>query len=144
MSDTPETDKAWCTDRNGCRMTYFNTYIVPAEFARRLERERDQAQSLANALSAKCDKIEAAKEYHAELAREFKLERNEAIKGEGELGDLLQKQAAYIGRLRSINAELLVALDEVLNDWQYGLEIHQADSYDIARDLLTKAKAIKS
>jgi hypothetical protein len=31
----------------------------------------------------------------------------------------------------------------VLNDWQYGLEIHQADSYHIAREVLTKAKAIK-
>jgi hypothetical protein len=47
-------------------------------------------------------------------------------------------------RFRAINAELFVALDEVLNDWQYGLEIHQADSYDIAREVLTKAKAMKS
>jgi hypothetical protein len=47
-------------------------------------------------------------------------------------------------QLRAINAELLVALDVVLNDWQYGLEIHQADSYYIAREVLTKAKAIKS
>jgi hypothetical protein len=87
MSDTPETDKARLTERNGCCMTYCSTHIVAAEFARRLERERDQ--------------------------------------------------------LRAINAELVSTLDEVLNDWQYGLEIHQADSYDIARALLTKAKAIK-
>jgi hypothetical protein len=46
-------------------------------------------------------------------------------------------------RFRAINTELLVALEVVLDDWQYGLEIHQADSYDIAREVLTKAKAIK-
>lgn len=116
-----------------------------------LQSERDEAQSLVKALSAKCDKMEADKEYNAELAREFKLERDEAIKGEGELGDLLQKQAAYIGRLqserdqlRAINAELLAAIEVVLDDWQDGFESHQADSYDIAREVLAKAKAIKS
>jgi hypothetical protein len=132
---TPETD-AFKLDANWSPTEWF-------KFARRLERERDQAQSLVKALSDECDKIEADKEYNAELAREFKLERDEAIKGEGELGDLLQKQAAYIGRLKELYAELLVALEVVLDDWQYGLEIHQADSYDIAREVLTKAKAIK-
>jgi hypothetical protein len=47
-------------------------------------------------------------------------------------------------QLRAINAELVSTLDEVLNEWQYGVESHQADSYDIAREVLTKAKAIKS
>jgi hypothetical protein len=46
-------------------------------------------------------------------------------------------------RFRAINVELLVVLDEVLNEWQYGVESHQSDSYDIAREVLTKAKAIK-
>ena len=133
MSDTPETDALYMDDHRPNLMDH----------ARRLERERDQAQSLVKALSAKCDKIEADKEYNAELAREFKLERNEAIKGEGELGDLLQKQAAYIGRLKELYAELVSTLDEVLNEWQYGVESHQSDSYDIAREVLTKAKAFK-
>jgi hypothetical protein len=151
MSDTPETDledDLYLECASPCIVkestgAIFTGNFVPAEFARRLERDRDQAQSLVKALSAKCDKIEADKEYNAELAREFKLERNEALKGEGELGDLLQKQAADIGLLKELYAELLVALEVVLDDWQYGLEIHQADSYDIAREVLTKAKAIK-
>jgi hypothetical protein len=37
MSDTPETDKAE-------RMAYSQEYMVPTEFARRLERERDEAR----------------------------------------------------------------------------------------------------
>jgi hypothetical protein len=46
-------------------------------------------------------------------------------------------------QLRAINAELVSTLDGVLNEWQYGVESHQADSYDIAREVLTKAKAFK-
>jgi hypothetical protein len=37
MNDTPETDKAE-------RMAYSQEYMVPTEFARRLERERDEAR----------------------------------------------------------------------------------------------------
>jgi hypothetical protein len=37
MSDTPETDKAE-------RMAYSQEYMVPTEFARKLERERDEAR----------------------------------------------------------------------------------------------------
>lgn len=36
MSDTPETDKAE-------RMAFASEYMVPTEFARELERERDKA-----------------------------------------------------------------------------------------------------
>lgn len=46
MSDTPETDKAE-------RMAFSSEYMVPTEFARKLERERDEArgvlQEIANA-----------------------------------------------------------------------------------------------
>ena len=38
--DTPETDKAE-------RMAYAGEYMVPTEFARRLERERDEAKAQA-------------------------------------------------------------------------------------------------
>jgi len=37
MSDTPETDAAE-------RMAYLQEYMVPTEFARKLERERDEAR----------------------------------------------------------------------------------------------------
>jgi len=61
------------------------------ETARRLERERDQAQYLVKTLSAKCDKIEADKEYNAQLVREFRSERDQlrdAVKWAlGETGD---------------------------------------------------------
>jgi hypothetical protein len=134
MSDTPETDLeddlfVDCDDScasfaviKASTGEAFTGDFVPAEFARRLERERDQAQYLVKTLSAKCDKIEADKEYNAQLVREFRSERDQ---------------------LRAINAELLVAIGVVLDDWQDGFESHQADSYDIARDVLTKAKAIK-
>ena len=42
--DTPETDKAE-------RMAYAGEYMVPTEFARRLERERDQVRELARQIS---------------------------------------------------------------------------------------------
>jgi len=40
MRDTPETDKAE-------RMAYSQEYMVPTEFARKLERERDEARKAA-------------------------------------------------------------------------------------------------
>ena len=42
--DTRETDKAE-------RMAYAGEYMVPTEFARRLERERDQVRELARQIS---------------------------------------------------------------------------------------------
>ena len=42
--DTPETDKAE-------RMAYTGEYMVPTEFARHLELERDQARELARQMS---------------------------------------------------------------------------------------------
>jgi hypothetical protein len=54
MTDTPETDAMRLTEKNGCILTVGAAQVVPAEFARRLERERDEAK----------------REYTAELARE--------------------------------------------------------------------------
>jgi hypothetical protein len=45
--------------------------------------------------------------------------------------------------LRERAGELVATLDEVLNDWQYGLTDSQADSYQIARDLIAKTKEAK-
>lgn len=42
---TPETDKAE-------RMAYSQEYMVPTEFARKLERERDEARERASKLAA--------------------------------------------------------------------------------------------
>ena len=39
MTDTPETDKAE-------RMAFSSEYMVPTEFARQLERERDEAREV--------------------------------------------------------------------------------------------------
>ena len=44
MSDTPETDAAE-------RMAYAQEYMVPTDFARKLERERDEARELAQQMS---------------------------------------------------------------------------------------------
>jgi hypothetical protein len=44
MSNTPETDKAE-------RMAYSQEYMVPTEFARKLERERDEARDIGEKLS---------------------------------------------------------------------------------------------
>jgi hypothetical protein len=44
MSDTPETDKAE-------RMAFAQEYMVPTEFARKLERERNEARKLAQQMS---------------------------------------------------------------------------------------------
>jgi hypothetical protein len=41
-SDTPETDKAE-------RMAFAQEYMVPTDFARKLERERDEARELVQA-----------------------------------------------------------------------------------------------
>jgi hypothetical protein len=45
--------------------------------------------------------------------------------------------------LRERVEELVATLDEVLNDWQYGLTDSQAESYQIARDLIAKTKEAK-
>lgn len=53
MSDTPETDKSE-------RMAFSSEYMVPTEFARKLERERDEARSQRNALAALLEYIGSA------------------------------------------------------------------------------------
>jgi len=45
--------------------------------------------------------------------------------------------------LRERVRELAATLEEVLNDWQYGLADSHADSYQIARDLIAKTKEAK-
>jgi predicted transcriptional regulator len=44
MSDTPETDKEE-------RMAFSQEYMVPTDFARRLERERDEARNMVEKLT---------------------------------------------------------------------------------------------
>ncbi len=128
MSDTPETDLeddlfVDCDDScasfwiiKSSTSEEFTGDFVPAEFARRLERERDQAQYLVKTLSAKCDKIEADKEYNAQLVREFRSERDQ---------------------LRAINAELLEALDFMYNG---SPEKDQTERLAQVRKSLAKAK----
>jgi hypothetical protein len=65
MTDTPETDAKRLTEKNGCILTVGAEQVVPAEFARRLERERDKAK----------------REYTAELARESHLHLIKILSG---------------------------------------------------------------
>lgn len=135
MTDTPETDAARINEKNGCIATFCGRHVVPAEFARCLERARDwarkqwrletarvsaslmaieslerdrsEAQLLVKTLSDQCDMIEEDKEYNAELANRFKSERDQ---------------------LKAINAELLTAL------YRYDIEdveLGELDEMDI-------------
>lgn len=135
MTDTPETDAARITEKNGCIATFCGMQVVPVTFACRLERSRDlwrekarletarvnaslmaieslerdrsEAQLLVKTLSDQCDMIEEDKEYNARLAEEFKSERDQ---------------------LKAINAELLNAL------YRYDIEdvvLGELDEMDI-------------
>jgi hypothetical protein len=133
MSDTPETDledDLYIECDDSCVQCYvikgktgkeFTGDFVPAEFARRLERERDElrqrlsakismgeiciasrkyidgiekerdeAQYLVKTLSAECDKLEADKEYNAQLARGFRSERDQLLAIIAERNELRQ------------------------------------------------------
>jgi len=71
MSDTPETDAAE-------RMAYAQEYMVPTDFARKLERERDEArESLKHISEYGTDEINAAVELRQKLATAL-VERDEA------------------------------------------------------------------
>jgi hypothetical protein len=78
-NDTPETDAIaemahnlvldWdCRDRGD---TTEKPVVVPAEFARRLERERDELRRLWEAECAESRKLEQAREYNAGLVAEL-------------------------------------------------------------------------
>jgi len=51
MSDTPETDAARITEKNGCIATFGVSQVVSVKFARKLERERDEAREAIRALA---------------------------------------------------------------------------------------------
>ena len=181
MTDTPETDAARITEKNGCIAIFCGRHVVPVDFACRLERERDEAreevrlesarvsasimaieslerdraeaQLLVKTLSDQCDMIEEDKEYNAQLANQFKSERDQlkdyiesARRAGKNLKQTYQSLSKENSQLRENNAELLKSLGDVLNDWQYGYSAskYECTSYDIARELLTKAKEAKS
>ena len=64
MSDTPETDAARITEKNGCIATVCGKSVVPADLARRLERERDELRA----------RLEEAEADYKELARHHNME----------------------------------------------------------------------
>ena len=127
MTDTPETDLEddlylECASSSIIKEStgaIFTGDFVPAEFARRLERERDEARDI-------LDKII------------FSLDADRAMR---HIGSLQYER----DQLRAINAELLKSLEDVLNDWQYGYlaSKYECTSYDTARELLTKVKKEK-
>ena len=83
--DTPETDKAE-------RMAYAGEYMVPTEVARRLERERDEAQTEIQRLRyesqreaehhdkmvGELEKVYAERDEWAAMCGQYKQERNDA------------------------------------------------------------------
>lgn len=128
MTDTPETDLEDDLYVE-CASSYiikestgaiFTGDFVPAEFARRLERERDEARDILDKMILSLDAERAMR--HIQLLQS---ERDQ---------------------LKALNAELLESLEEVINDWQYGYGAskYECTSYDIARELLTKVKEAKS
>jgi len=76
MSNTPETDKAE-------RMAYSQEYMVPTEFARKLERERDEAR---NDIVGWENKWKCA----VDMAARAELERDDAFNKLKELKDILR------------------------------------------------------
>ena len=83
---TPETDKAE-------RMAFAGEYMVPTEFARELERQRDEAYQKQNETyrSSKyaCD-------YHHELKINAEKERDEARESAKELSDIASKHLSFL------------------------------------------------
>lgn len=77
---TPETDKAQ-------RMAYAQEYMVPTDFARKLERERDEAMDTAQkskaykrVLKETNARLERERDKWAKLCGQYKQERDEARK----------------------------------------------------------------
>jgi hypothetical protein len=128
MSDTPETDALYMDDHRPNLMDH----------ARRLERERDQAQSIVKALSDKCGEFKSERDKARDILDKMLLNihSNKTMRH-------IQSLQFQRDQLREINAELFAAVEMALDDWQDGVESHQADSYDVAREVLTKAKAVK-
>ena len=84
MSDTPETDK-----KASPHIGFFSCATVPAEFARKLERERDEARAQAKKLEGA---YEDATNYYARWS-ELIEERDEAR------GEAVQYRSLYYAQL---------------------------------------------
>ena len=99
MSNTPETDKAE-------RMAFASEYMVPTEFARELERQRDEARKDAKQLSERLTALEL--QSTAELAR-LERERDEARNQRDSLRLAAQKEDIHhdrmIGELERVYSE---------------------------------------
>jgi hypothetical protein len=121
MSDTPETDGIEFKTRPET-MPPYNT--VPAGFARRLERERDEARKEVEFLKKtplrqRCQELERLSDHYCDMY-------TIAFKGRS--------------RLRAINAELLGALEECLCDWNEGHGHTDAASVRAGWELILKIR----
>jgi hypothetical protein len=128
MTDTPETDAARLTEKNGCILTIGGNQVVPAEFARRLERERDEARKEAAMWKANHDN---------------QVELKSIISKRGDLKDRaprVEKLIAERNQLRASNVELAETLEEVLSDWNEGHGHTDTASFLYGWELLTKIK----
>jgi hypothetical protein len=111
MSETPETD-LMCGE------------VVHAKFARRLERERDEARKEVEFLKKtplrqRCQELERLSDHYCDMY-------TIAFKGRS--------------RLRSINAELLGALEECLCDWTEGHGHTDGASVRAAWELISRIR----
>jgi hypothetical protein len=136
MNDTPETDAFaemahnlvldWdCRDRGD---TTEKPVVVPAEFARRLERERDKARRDAAMWKANHDN---------------QVELKSIISKRGDLKDRaprVEKLIAERDELRAINAELLGTLEECLCDWNEGHRHTDTASFRAGWELISKIR----
>jgi hypothetical protein len=130
MTDTPETDAMRLTEKNGCILTIGAAQVVPADFARRLERERDEARKDAAMWKANHDN---------------QVQIKSIISKRGDLKDRaprVEKLIAERDQLKAINAELLDALRVICVRLSFGNPKEMTVAYirSKAEKAITKAK----
>lgn len=86
---TPETDAARVTEKNGCIATFGVSQVVSVNFARKLERERDEARELLAS-----EKI--TRNHIIQRGIEMQKERDEARDENTKLRDIAERAINYL------------------------------------------------
>ena len=79
MSDTPETDSARITEKNGCIATFGANQVVSVNFASKLERERDEAITRRMETIMQCELYEQERDLARENCKSIVDKANELI-----------------------------------------------------------------
>ena len=112
MNNTPETDKAE-------RMAYSQEYMVDTEFARKLERERDEAREKAERYRREANKFmlqrDESQEKYATEATEHMLAVNKLCNERDEAQADCLEQARLLGMGSEREARLISERDEALS-----------------------------